>query len=37
MYKKYLALNNLQLLICDETQLNPTKPSLIFFLYIYIY
>ena len=40
MYKKDLALNNLQWLICHQTKPNQTKPNhiyLIHYIYIYIY
>ena len=38
MNKKYLALNNLQWLICHKTQPNQTKPNPIYLIYnIYLF
>ena len=35
MYKDDLALNNLQWLISHRTQPNPTKPNLLYSIYMY--
>ena len=35
MYKKDLALNDLQWLICHKTESNPTKPNPIYLIYMY--
>ena len=35
MYKEDLASNNLQWLICNKTQPNPTQPNHIYLIYMY--
>ena len=35
MYKEYLAVNNLQWLICHKTKPNQTKPNFIYLICMY--